>query len=148
MQRQLWRLQDLHDGSGLVFTVELFFLALSQLLSTSLSKESHTALYTGTFRAFTSDWRKHKDSLGTQNLLLNIAMSHRREFDVHYPVYIVDKFLLLLRNIFEGQAGSHIDEASQEFTRTLPPPSGGDGFDNRLLRVIFYGYTATPIVTP
>jgi hypothetical protein len=38
MERQLWRLQDLRDGGGLGFTVELFFLALSQLLSTSSSK--------------------------------------------------------------------------------------------------------------
>jgi hypothetical protein len=115
MQRQLWRLQDLRDGGGLGFTVELFFLALSQLLSTSSSKESHSALYTGTFRAITSDWSKHKHSLGTQNLLLNIAMSHRWEFDGYYPAYIVDEFLLLLGNIFEGQTGPHIDEARQQF---------------------------------
>jgi hypothetical protein len=68
MQRQLRRLQDLGDGGGLGFTVELFFLALKQLLSTSSSKESHSALYKGTFRAITSDWSKHKDSLGTQKL--------------------------------------------------------------------------------
>ena len=47
MQRQLWRLQDLGDGGGLGFAIELFFLALSQLLSTSSSKESHSALYRG-----------------------------------------------------------------------------------------------------
>jgi len=134
MQRQLWRLQDLGDGGGLGFTVELFFLTFSQLLSTSPSKESHSALYTGTFRAITSDWSKHKDSLGTQKLLLNIAMSRRREFDNHYPVYIVDEFLVLLRNIFEGQADSHMDEAMQELTRTLPLES--EGFENRLLKVI------------
>jgi len=115
VQRQLWRLQDLCDGGGLGFTVELFFLALSQLLSTSPSKESHSALYTGTFRAITSDWRKHKDSLGTQNLLLDIAMLHYWEFGVHYPAYIVDEFLLLLGNIFEGQTGPHIDRARQQF---------------------------------
>ena len=49
-QQQLWRLQDFLDGGGLRFTIELFFLALLQLLSTSPSKESHSALYTGTFR--------------------------------------------------------------------------------------------------
>jgi Family of unknown function (DUF6535) len=115
MQRQLWRLQDLRDGGGLGFTVELFFLALSQLLSTSSSEESHSALYTGTFRAITSDWSKHKHSLATQKLLLDIAMSRLREFDVHYPAYIVDEFLLLLGNIFEGQTGPHIDEARHHF---------------------------------
>ncbi len=51
LQRQLWRLQDLRDGGGLGFIVELFFLALKQLLSTSLSQESQSALYIGTFRA-------------------------------------------------------------------------------------------------
>ena len=134
MERQLWRLQDLGDGGGLGFTVELFFLALSQLLSTSPSKESHSALYTGTFRAITSDWSKHKHSLGTQKLLLDIAMSCRREFNAHYLAYIVDEFLVLLRNIFEGQAGSHIDEVMQKLTPTLSLES--ESFENRLLKVI------------
>jgi hypothetical protein len=99
IQRQLWRLQDLHDGGGLGFTVELFFLALSQPLSTSSSNESHSALYTGTFQAITSDWSKHKHSLGTQKLLLYIATSRQLQFDVHFPAYIVDEFLSLLGNI-------------------------------------------------
>ena len=73
VQRQLWRMQDLRDGGGLGFTVELFFPSLDQLLSTSSSKEFHSALYMGTFRAITSDWSKYKHSLGTQNLLLYIA---------------------------------------------------------------------------
>ncbi|KAF8502811.1 hypothetical protein F5888DRAFT_1800362 [Russula emetica] len=115
MQRQLWRLQDLDDGGGLGFTVELFFLALSQLLSTSSSKESHSALYTGTFRAITSDWRKHKHSLGTQQLLLIIAWSRRGEFKAYYPAYIVDEFLRLLGKIFKGQTGPHIEEARKQF---------------------------------
>jgi hypothetical protein len=114
MQLQLWRLQDLHDGGGRGFTVELFFLALSQLLSTSSSKESHSALYTDTFRAITSDWSKHKNLLGTQRLLLVIAWSRRREFEEYYPAYVVDEFLLLLGNIFEGQTGPHIDIAKRQ----------------------------------
>jgi hypothetical protein len=114
MQRQLWRLQDLRDGGGLGFTVELFFLALSQLLSTSSSKESHSALYTDTFRVIASDWSEHKNSLGTQNLLLYIAMSRRLEFEDDYPAHIVDEFLLLLGNIFEGQTGPHIDNARHQ----------------------------------
>jgi hypothetical protein len=115
MQRQLWRLQDLRDGDGLGFTVELFFLTLSQLLSTSSSRESHSALYTGTFRAITFDWSKRKHSLGTQNLLLDIAMSRPWGFGADYPAYIVDEFLLLLGNIFEGQTGPHIDRARHQF---------------------------------
>ena len=123
MQRQFWYLQDLYQGGGLGFTVELFFLALSQALCTSSSKESdsHSALYTGTFRAITSDWKKYKDSitlnclLGTENCLLSLAISHHREFAYLYPAYITDEFLLLLGNIFEGQTGPHIDEARLRF---------------------------------
>jgi hypothetical protein len=133
MQRLLWRLQDLGDGGGLGVTVELFFLVLPQLLSASSSKESHSALYTGTFRAITSDWSKHKDSLGTQNLLLDIPMSRCTEFDTHYPVYIVDEFLLLLGNIFQGQTGPHIDKARQQFGSSV---WDGSRFGERLLRVL------------
>jgi hypothetical protein len=120
MQRQLWRLQDLHDGGGFGFTVKLFFLALEELLSTSSSKESHSALYTGTFRAITYDWSKHKVSLGTQKVLLDIAWTRREEFDGLYPAYIVDEFLLLLGNILEGQTGPHIDKARQQFETFEP----------------------------
>jgi hypothetical protein len=134
MQRQLWRMLDLRDGGGLGFTVELFFLALSQLLSTSSSKESHSALYTGTFQAITSGWGKHKHSLGTQNLLLDIPMSRLREFDEYYPAYIVDEFLLLLGNIFEGQKGPHIDKARQQFESFQL--YGSRRFRERMLRVL------------
>ena len=111
MQRKLWRLQDLCDGGGLGFTVELFFLALSRLSSTS---SSHSALYTGTFKAIVSDWSKHKDSLGTQNLLLDLAISRRMDFAIHYPDYIVDEFLSFLRNIFKGRTGPHINKAREQ----------------------------------
>jgi hypothetical protein len=132
MQRQLWRLQDSHDGGGLGCTVELFFLSLSQRPP---SKESPSALYTGTFQAITSDWGKHKYSLGTQNLLLDIAMSRREEFDRDYPAYIVDKFLLLLGNIFEGQIGPHIDRARQQF-ESFQWSNGPRRFSERVLRVL------------
>ena len=114
MQRQFWRLQDLCDGGRLGFIVELFFLALPRLSSTS-SNASHSALYTGTFQAITSDWSNYKDSLGTQKLLLDIAMTRCFEFSAIYPTYIVDEFLSLLGNIFEGQTGPHVDKARQQF---------------------------------
>jgi hypothetical protein len=136
MQRQLLRLQDLDDGDGLGFTIELFFFAFDQLLSTSSSKESHSALYTGTFRAITSHWNKRKHSLGTQKLLLDIAWSRRSEFSYdNYPTYIVDEFFSLLGNIFEGQAGPHIDEAVQKF-ESFKVLSTGKKFRDRMLRVI------------
>ncbi len=72
-------------------------------------------LYTGTFRAITYDWNKHKHSLGTQKVLFDIAWSRRWEFSHYYPAYIVDEFISLLSNIFEGQTGLHIDEAVQKF---------------------------------
>ena len=134
MQRQLWRLQDLGDGGGLGFTVELFFLSLSQQLSTSSSNKSHSALYTGTFRATTSGWSIYKHSLGTQKLLLDIALSRRWVFEAHYPAYIVDEFLLLLGNVFEGQTGPHIDEAKQKFETIQQYRPGG--FRERVLRVL------------
>jgi len=104
LQRQLWRLQDLRDGGGLGFIVELFFRALKQLLSTSLSQVSQSALFIGTFRAITSDWRLYKHSLGTQTILLDAVTSEDGTFcDFNYPAYITDEFFLLLQNILDGQ---------------------------------------------
>ena len=136
MQRQLSRVEDL-CGGGLGFTVKLFFLAFDQLLSTSPSIESHSTLYTGTFRAITSDWSKHKGSLGTQNILLDIATSRLWEFGYSYPAYIVDEFLLLLGKIFDGQTGTHIDNARQQFEsdEAFDPC----GFKKRVIRALTSG---------
>jgi hypothetical protein len=116
MQRRLWSLQDLRDGGGLGFTVELFLLALRQLLSTSPSQESYySALYIGTFRAITSDWRRYKRPLGTQNILLDAVASDQgflRTFD--YPDYITDELWELLGDMLEGQTGPHIYSAMQQ----------------------------------
>jgi hypothetical protein len=115
--RQMWRLQDLSGGGGLGFTVELFFLAFKQLLSTSPSKESHSGLYIGTFRAITSVWSKYKTSLGTQRLLLNmVAPHHGIIFGSDYPDYIIDEFLAFLGNILDGQTGPHIDDVARQLT--------------------------------
>jgi hypothetical protein len=117
LQRQLWRLQDLCDGGGLGFAVELFLLSLKQLLSTSASHESYSQLYTITLKTITSDWREYKHSLGTQKLLLD-AIASRQGF-VHgfkYPKYITDELWELLADILEGQTGSHIRSAVQQLT--------------------------------
>ena len=134
MQGQLLRMQDFCDGDGLGIGVERFFLALSQLLSKSSSKESHSALYTGTFRSITSDWSKHKHSLGTQKLLLYIAVSRRWEFGF---VYIVDEFLLLLGNIFKGHIGPHIDGERRQFESFRFYDA--NGFRQRMLDVLTGG---------
>jgi hypothetical protein len=113
----MWRLQDLRDGGGLGFTVELFFLASKQLLSTSES--SSKPCYVGTFRAVTSDWRVYKHSHGTQKLLLDMVMPEGLVTISNYPDYIVHEFLKLLGDILEGQIGSHIDSAVQKLTDFL-----------------------------
>ena len=120
-QRTLWSLDDLRDG-GLGFVVELFLLSLRPLLSASPSQESYSALYIGTFKAITSDWRRTYNnrwhSLGTQKQLLDIVASDQgflRTFD--YPDYITDEVWELLGNILEAQTKTsyfiihHFDDA-------------------------------------
>jgi Family of unknown function (DUF6535) len=114
-RRQLWRLQDLSAG-GLGFTVELFFLALKQLLSTSSSKESHSELYIGTFRVITARASDYRASPGTQKLLLDMVVPYRGIiFDVDYPDKVVTEFLKFLGSILEGHTGDrHIDEVVEQ----------------------------------
>jgi hypothetical protein len=56
---QPWHLQNLRDGGGPGFTVELFLFALNEVLSLSESphQDPHSTLYIATFRVITSDWR-------------------------------------------------------------------------------------------
>ena len=127
MERQLWRLLDLRDGGGLGFTIELFFLALRQLLSASpspdksSSSELEKVFYTGTFDVIKSDWKKSKDSAGTQRILLDLlcdlVIQGRGIFsDFLYPEYIVDMLLDLVGKMVEGHSGlnPHINEAIEE----------------------------------
>ncbi|KAF8266031.1 hypothetical protein EI94DRAFT_242686 [Lactarius quietus] len=115
MERQFWRLQDIRDSGGFGLVVELFFLAFAQL-STASSPDSYSSLYIGTFRAITSDWRQHKNSIGTQRVILNLVcdlgVDSGGMFSTHrYPRFITDELLTLLGHMFEGQSGSHIDHA-------------------------------------
>jgi hypothetical protein len=122
LRREVWRLQDLCEGRGLGFTVELFFLALKQLLSTSSSKESHIALLMGTFRAITSDSSKDESPLGTQKLLLDWVVSdHDIDFGSTdtYPDTIIDEFLKLLGTVLKGQRGPHIEDVVRQLTEKL-----------------------------
>jgi len=125
LRRELWRLQDLREGGGLGFTIELFLLALRQLLSTSSSKESHSALLIGTFKAITPDWSKYKSPPGTQRLLLEWVVSDNgiifHPTDA-YPDLIVDEFLELLANVLKGQQGPHIDDVAKELTEKSNSP--------------------------
>ena len=120
MKRQLWRLLDLRDGGGLGFTIELFFLAVRQLSSTTSSPELKKVLYTGTFKVITSNWEKSKDSTGTQRVLLDLlcdlVIRRRGVFsDFSYPPYIVDLLLDLVEKMVEGHGDEpHIYEAIEE----------------------------------
>ena len=121
MKRQLWRLQDIRDGSGLGFTVELFFLSLRELLSMPSLHESNKVFYTSTFKIITSHWERSKESLGTQRILLNIicdlTIRDRGLFsNCSYPKSTTTMLLDMVGNILQGYAGpdDHIRDAVLE----------------------------------
>ncbi|KAI9456390.1 hypothetical protein BJY52DRAFT_564156 [Lactarius psammicola] len=121
MKRQLWRLQDLRDGGGLGFTVELFFLSLRQLLSVPSLQEPDSVFYIGTFKVITSRWEKSRESLGTQHILLNLIcdliIPGRGVFsDFAYPESITTILLETVGEILQGYTGpeEHIRGAEQE----------------------------------
>jgi hypothetical protein len=123
MKRQLYRLLDLRDGGGLGFTIELFFLALRQLSSTTSLSELKEVFYTGTFKVITSNWEKSKDSAGTQRILLDLlcdlVIRSRGVFsDFSYPPYVVEMLLDLVGKMVKGHGGSHlhINEIIDELT--------------------------------
>ncbi|KAH9052770.1 hypothetical protein EDB87DRAFT_343140 [Lactarius vividus] len=119
MKRQLLRMQDLRDGGGFGFGVELFFLVAHQLLTTPLSQDIHSALIVGTFRTITSNWRQHKHSIGTQRVILNLVcdlaiLDRGLLSNLVFPGYVTDELLVLLESMMEGQSGSHLDDAMKE----------------------------------
>jgi hypothetical protein len=141
MERQLWRLLDIRDGHGFGFFVELYFLMLAQLLSTANSKYTHSALYIGTFRAITSSWREHKDSIGTQRVILNlicdIAIPDRGVISNNpYPEFITNELLVLLGYMVEGQSGSHIDDTIGELGQNLGLILSGNPFASEAMAVL------------
>jgi hypothetical protein len=133
MTRQLWRLQDLRDGGGLGFTLELFFLTFRQLLTTSVAQDSDQVFFCGTFKVITSRWANSKQSLGTENILLNLAcdliIPGRGVFsDSDYPGYITDMLFQLIDVMLRGSTGSHIDDVRRE----LEEDSSNKRMDMRL----------------
>jgi hypothetical protein len=121
INRQLWRLQDLRDGNGLGFTIELFFLSLKKLLSMPSFHESNSVYYIGAFNIITSHWEKSKKSLGTHHILLNILcdliINGRGVFsDFSYPEPITSTFVDMIGNMLRGYTGSdeHIRDAVRE----------------------------------
>ena len=121
MKRQLWRLQDLRDGGGLGFTVELFFLSLRQLLSIPSLHESNSVFYIGAFKTIMSHWEEGWESLGTQHILLNLIcdliIPGRGVFsDFSYPESITTMLLEMVGKMLQGYAGpdGHIRDAVRE----------------------------------
>ncbi|KAH8994219.1 hypothetical protein EDB92DRAFT_313599 [Lactarius akahatsu] len=121
MERQLWRLQDLRDGGGLGFTVELFFLSLRRLLSMPSSHESNSVFYIGTFKLIASRWMEGRKSLGTQRILLHIIcdliIRDRGVFSgFSYPESITNMLLDMVGNMLQGYAGpdEHVRDAVRE----------------------------------
>ena len=119
MKRQLWRLQDLRDGGGLGYTIELFFLSLRQLLSMPSFHESDSVFYTGAFKIITSHWEKSRESQGTQHLLLNLIcdliIQDRGVFsNFSYPESITDRLLDIVGNMIRGYADTHIRDVVRE----------------------------------
>ena len=139
LQRQMWRLQDLHDGGGLGFTVELFFLSLEQLISMPPLNESDSQLYANTLRAITSNQAEHRHSLGTQKLLLDMILPHGIISEFRYPTNITNVFFDFLGAFLEGQGGSHLDDAMQELSAPdiyTPYDDERDAFRDNTLLVI------------
>ena len=125
MTRQLWHLQDLRDGSGLGFSLELFFLSFRQLSPTSTAQDPPDVFFGGTFEVIKSRWADSKDSLGMQNILLNLVcdliIPGRGVFsNFPYPVYLTDRLCQLIDDMLGGSTGSHIRDFLQELEVDLP----------------------------
>jgi hypothetical protein len=125
MERQLWRLLDLRSGS-FGFTLELYFLSIGKLLSTfsheSPPGEIHQIVFVKTFKAITSDWQSFTHSIGTRQVILNIAYDiafrGRGIFsDVVYPNYIKHELLDLLKQMVAGRTDVYMEDAKREIRR-------------------------------
>ena len=145
MKRQLWRLQDLRDGGGFGFAIELFFLTFRQLSSVSSSPESKRRFYTGTFKVITSRWMDCQNSFGTQRILLDLicdlVIKSRGVFsDFSYPAYIVDMLLEVVGNMIDGHDNilPHINEAVEELLNVYARNCMDRGLRYEALRVLGY----------
>jgi Family of unknown function (DUF6535) len=149
MERQLWRLQDLSVGGAFGFTLELYFLALRQLLPASASSSREfTTFYIGALKDITSDWKQHKDSPGTQKLILNlicdIGVRDRGIFSNYpYPDDITTELVGLLCNMIQGRENNHIKDAMEEL-RDAGFRLGNDVFRKKTLSAIAGSLAALP----
>jgi hypothetical protein len=152
MIRQHLRLQDLRDGGGLGFTIELFFLALRQLSSTSLPPELKEVFYTGTFKVITSEsgWKNIEDLSGTQrilaNLICDLVIKGRGVFsNFSYPSCIVDMLFELVKNmaVTHGKPQPHINNAMEELRLVRNRNIMDRGLQGKALRALGHPPTTT-----
>ncbi|KAH9969402.1 hypothetical protein BGW80DRAFT_1562490 [Lactifluus volemus] len=146
MESQLALLQDLHNGGGFGVTVALFFVTLAEVLPKSSSEKSQYSLYVGTFKSITSDWKTYSHSYGTQKVILDVVYDlavrlpkygKPRGSEFSCPGPITDQLLELLRNVFRGMTGTHIDNAVERLSDVPCIPFGERGqFLSRAVEVI------------
>ncbi|KAI0000797.1 hypothetical protein BJV74DRAFT_794280 [Russula compacta] len=86
---------------------------LKSLKAIETEQGPHSALYTSTFMAITSDWSKCKDSTGTPDSEdhSQISSHHLTSAPLSKFPYLANELLALLGNMVEGKTGAHIDEA-------------------------------------
>ena len=140
IERQLWRLQDLSVGGAFGFTLELYFLALGQLLPASTLSKELTTFYISTLRDITSDWKEYKDSPGTQKIILNlicdIGVRDRGIFSNYtYPEDITTELVGLICKMIQGQTSGYIKAAMEEL-RDVGFRLGGDAFRKKAYEAI------------
>jgi hypothetical protein len=149
MERQLWRLQDLSVGGAFGFTLELYFLALRQLLPASASSSrDFTTFYIGALEDITSDWKQYKDSPGTQKIILNlicdIGVRDRGIFSNYpYPDEVTTELVGLLCKMIQGQESDYIKDAMEEL-RDVGFRLGNDVFRKKAYRAIVESLAAVP----
>ncbi|KAH9974609.1 hypothetical protein BGW80DRAFT_1559626 [Lactifluus volemus] len=107
MERQLWRLLDLHEGDAVGFTLELYLLSLKEILSTfaSPSDDSHDNFFIA-FEAITSNRALSECTIWTQQLIfeliLDIAANRGVFSDFSYPKFIEEELVRILRSVVAG----------------------------------------------
>ena len=130
MERQLWRVLDLYNGS-FGFTLELYFLSIGKLLST-FSRESprgfHHTVFVKTFKVITSGWKTTRYSPGTRqiifHIIIDIAFQGCGTFSgVAYPNYITNELLDLLSQVIGGAADKYTEDARREIHEEYLTPS-------------------------
>jgi Family of unknown function (DUF6535) len=106
-ERQLWRLLDIHEGSAVGFTLELYLISLREILSTSasLSDDPHDTFFSA-LEAITSNRALSECTISTQQLILelilDIAANRGVFYDFSYPNFIEEELVRILRNVVAG----------------------------------------------